>query len=264
MEELKARPAKSSSLTPLGFLERAATVYGDCPSIVYNNTTYTWSQTHRQCLQLASSIVSLRIIIKRGHDVVSVMAPNIPAMYELQFAVPMSGVILSNINTHLEARTVSTFLIHSESKLVFIDCLSLPLIIEAISLFPQHVNPPCLILITDDEISSIDDFHDTYKGLVEKGDPNFKWVRPESEWDLMILNYTSGTTSAPKGVVHSHRGTTIAALNGLIDWSLPKQPVYLWTLPMFHGNGWCFSWAWQQWVVPTSAFVDSTPPLSTV
>ena len=242
MEELKARPVKSSSLTPLGFLERAATVYGDCPSIVYNNTTYTWSQTHRRCLQLASSIVSLRIIIKRGHDVVSVVAPNIPAMYELQFAVPMSGAILNNINTRLDARTVSTLLIHSESKLVFVDCLSLPLIIEAISLFPQHVNPPRLILITDDEISSTDDFHDTYEGLVEKGDPNFKWVRPENEWDPMLLNYTSGTTSAPKGAVHSHRGTTIAVLDGLIDWSVPKQPVYLWTLPMFHSNGWCFSW----------------------
>ncbi|KAK7841895.1 putative acyl-activating enzyme 6 [Quercus suber] len=242
MEELKARPVKSSSLTPLGFLERAATVYGDCPSIVYNNTTYTWSQTHRRCLQLASSIVSLRIVIKRGHDVVSVVAPNIPAMYELQFAVPMSGAILNNINTRLDARTVSTLLIHSESKLVFVDCLSLPLIIEAISLFPQHVNPPRLVLITDDEISSTDDFPDTYEGLVEKGDPNFKWVRPENEWDPMILNYTSGTTSAPKGVVHSHRGTTIAALDALIDWSVPKQPVYLWTLPMFHSNGWCFSW----------------------
>ncbi|KAM3736008.1 hypothetical protein ACB098_10G130400 [Castanea mollissima] len=196
MEELKARPTKSSSLTPLVFLERAATVYGDCPSVIYNNTTYTW-----------------------GHNMVFVVAPNIPAMYKLQFAVPMSGAILNNINTCLEACTISTLLIHSEYKLVFVDCLSLPLIIEAISLFPQHVNPLRLILITDDEISSIDDFHDTYKGL----------VRPEND-------------SAPKGVVHSHRGTTLAALDRLKDWSVPKQPVYLWTLPMFHGNGWCFSW----------------------
>jgi acyl-CoA synthetase (AMP-forming)/AMP-acid ligase II len=245
MDQLKPTPPNSSPLTPLAFLERAATVYGDCPSIVYNNTTYTWSQTHRRCLQAASSIVSLGI--KGGH-VVSVVAPNVPAMYELHFAVPMSGAIFNTINTRLNARTVSILLLHSESKLIFVDCLSRALIIEAISFFPPHVQPPLLILITDDEdsktqsSSSIVGFHGTYEGLVEKGDPDFQWVRPENEWDPMILNYTSGTTSAPKGVVHSHRGTFIVVLDGLIDWSVPKQAVYLWTLPMFHANGWGFSW----------------------
>ncbi|GMY17514.1 probable acyl-activating enzyme 6 [Fagus crenata] len=244
MDQLKPRPANSSPLTPLGFLERSATVYGDYPSVVYNNTTYTWSQTYRRCLQVASSIVSLGI--KRSH-VVSVVAPNVPAMYELHFAVPMSGAILNTINTRLDARTVSILLIHSESKLIFVDCFLRSLIIEAISFFPPHLQPPFLILITDDQDSSTHSsstigFHDTYEGLVEKGDPHFNWVRPESEWDPMILNYTSGTTSAPKGVVHSHRGTLIAVLDGFIDWSVPKQPVYLWTLPMFHGNGWSFSW----------------------
>jgi acyl-CoA synthetase (AMP-forming)/AMP-acid ligase II len=244
MEELKPRPANSSPLTPLGFLERAATVYGDRPSIAYDDTTYTWSQTHRRCLQVASAISSLGI--KRGH-VVSVLAPNVPAVYELHFAVPMAGAILNTVNARLDARMVSILLRHSESKLVFVDCLSRSLVNEALTFFPPHAQRPLLILITDDEVplapsSSAVHFYDTYEGVVEKGDPEFNWVRPDSEWDPMILNYTSGTTSSPKGVVHCHRGLFIVALNSLVDWSVPNQPVYLWTLPMFHANGWCFPW----------------------
>ncbi|KAG6719416.1 hypothetical protein I3842_03G004200 [Carya illinoinensis] len=246
MEELKPKPANSSPLTPIGFLERAAAVYGDCPSVVYNDTAYTWSQTHRRCLQLASSLSSLGI--KSGH-VVSVLAPNLPAMYELHFAVPMAGAILNTINTRLDARMVSIILRHCESKLVFVDHLCRNLAVEALSLFPPHIRTPVLILITDDEVSltvpsssSADHFLATYEGVVEKGDPEFKWVRPKSEWDPMVLNYTSGTTSSPKGVVHCHRGLFIVALDALIDWSVPKQPVYLWSLPMFHANGWSFPW----------------------
>ncbi|XWS13460.1 hypothetical protein CRYUN_Cryun36dG0039000 [Craigia yunnanensis] len=247
MEELKPRPASSSPLTPLGFLERAATVYGDCTSIIYNNTSYTWSQTHRRCLQLASALSSTGI--KRGY-VVSVLAPNIPAMYELQFAVPMSGAVLNSINTRLDARTVSILLHHCESKLLFVDTLSQSLALEAISLFPPNKNPPLLVLIKDDydessnsSSSTVDSrFCCTYENLMEKGDPDFKWVRPQSEWNPIVLNYTSGTTSSPKGVVHSHRGIFMMTLNSLIDWEVPKQPVYLWTLPMFHANGWSFTW----------------------
>ncbi|KAE8022187.1 hypothetical protein FH972_008011 [Carpinus fangiana] len=245
MEELKPRPANSSPLTPLGFLERAATVYGDCPSVVYSNTTYTWSQTHRRCLQVASSIASLGI--KRGH-VVSVMAPNVPAMYELHFAVPMAGAILNNINTRLDAHTVSVLLRHSESKLIFVDHLSRSLVLEALSLLPPNTQRPLLVLITDqdgdyqDSSSSAVDFCGTYESLVEKGDPQFRWDLPSSEWDPMILNYTSGTTSAPKGVVHCHRGIFIITVNSLIDWGVREQPVYLWTLPMFHANGWSYPW----------------------
>ena len=241
MDSLKPRPANSSPLTPLGFLDRAATVYGDCPSVLYNSITYTWSQTHRRCLQVASSIKSFGI--GRGH-VVSVVAPNVPAMYELHFAVPMSGAVLKTINTRLDARTVSVLLRHSESKLVFVDCLSRALILEALSLFPPNTQWPLLVLIADEEVapSSTVDFISTYEDLVERGDPEFKWVRPESEWDPIILNYTSGTTSSPKGVVHCHRGIFIVTIDSLVEWSVPKQPVYLWTLPMFHGNGWTFTW----------------------
>ncbi|XP_042510407.1 2-methylpropanoate--CoA ligase CCL4-like [Macadamia integrifolia] len=240
MDLMKPSPANSSPLTPLGFLERAATVYGDCTSIIYNTTTtYTWSQTYRRCLQLASSLSTLGIQRKQ---VISVFSPNVPAMYELHFAVPMSGAILNTINTRLDAHAISILLLHSESKLLFVDSPSRSLIMEAISLFPPNTSPPSLYFINDEEdISS--PAGDTYESLILKGDPGFKWIRPESEWDPMVLNYTSGTTSAPKGVVHSHRGLFIMALDTLIDWSVPKRPVYLWTLPMFHGNGWSFTWA---------------------
>ncbi|KAM7507175.1 hypothetical protein LguiA_017628 [Lonicera macranthoides] len=233
--------ANSSPLTPIGFLERSAIVYGNCPSIVYEDVTYMWSDTHRRCLKLASSISNLGIT--RGH-VVSVIAPNIPAMYELQFAVPMAGAILNNINTRLDAHTLSVLLHHSESKLVFVDYQWASVVTEAISMMGPDWQPPLLILITEDgsPLSTTVDFHCSYESLVESGDPKFNWVPPESEWDPMVLNYTSGTTSAPKGVVHSHRGMFILTVDSLLDWSVPKQPVYLWTLPMFHANGWTYTW----------------------
>lgn len=244
MDQLKPKPANSSPLTSLGFLERAASVYGDYPSIVYDTTTYTWKQTNSRCLQIASSLSSAGI--GRG-DVVSVVAPNVPAMYELQFAVPMAGAILNNINIRLDARTISVLLRHGESKLVFVDCQFWSLVLEAISLFPANTQRPRLVLITDDHedvtlSSNSGDFISTYEEMVDRGDPGYKWIRPKSEWDPMILNYTSGTTSAPKGVVHCHRGIFIMTVDSLIDWSVPKQPVYLWTLPIFHANGWSYPW----------------------
>jgi acyl-CoA synthetase (AMP-forming)/AMP-acid ligase II len=193
---------------------------------------------------VASSIASLGI--KRGH-VVSVVAPNVPAMYELHFAVPMAGAILNNINTRLDARTISQLLRHSESKLVFVDHLSRSLVLEALSLLPPNTQRPLLVLITDHygddrDSSSAVEFCCTYEILVEKGDPEFRWDPPSSEWDPMVLNYTSGTTSSPKGVVHCHRGIFIITVNSLIDWAIRERPVFLWTLPMFHANGWSYPW----------------------
>ncbi|XP_062119897.1 2-methylpropanoate--CoA ligase CCL4 [Humulus lupulus] len=244
MEDLKPRPASSSPLTPLGFLERAATVYGDCTSVVYDAVSYTWSQTHRRCLCLASSIASLGI--ENGH-VVSVLAPNVPQMYELHFAVPMAGAVLNAVNLRLDARTISVLLHHSESKLIFVDHLSRDLILEAIALFPKQAPVPRLVFMADESDSGNSselgkEFFCSYKDLIDRGDPDFKWVMPKSEWDPMILNYTSGTTSSPKGVVHCHRGIFIMTVDSLIDWGVPKQPVYLWTLPMFHANGWSYPW----------------------
>ncbi|KAL1820474.1 hypothetical protein ACET3Z_015343 [Daucus carota] len=241
MNEMNPNPANSSPFTPLSFLERAAVVYGDTPSLIYNQTTYTWSQTHRRCLQLASSISSLSI---SPGDVVSVLAPNIPAMYELHFAVPMSGAVLNCINTRLDARTISILLKHSESKLLFVDYQIAPVALEAVSHIPRE-SRPILAVITEgneDQSPLSRSFDYVYESLVEKGDPMFNWIRPRSDWDPMVLNYTSGTTASPKGVVHSHRGLFIMSVDGLVEWSVPKQPVYLWTLPMFHANGWCFTW----------------------
>ncbi|KAJ0086518.1 hypothetical protein Patl1_08250 [Pistacia atlantica] len=210
MDQLKPNLVNSCPLTPVTFLARAATVYGDYPSLVYNTTAYTWTQTYRRCLQLASSLSSLGI--KTGH-VVSVVAPNIPPMYELHFALPMSGAILNTINTRLDARTVSSILQHSESKLVFLDHILSSLILEAVSLFPPNTETPRLVLVNDEDTSAstLIGFIDTYENMVKKGNSEFK-------------------------------GLFIATVTSLIDWSVSNQPVYLWTLPMFHGNWWCYTW----------------------
>ncbi|KAL8550033.1 hypothetical protein ACS0TY_008747 [Phlomoides rotata] len=243
MDQLKPSPPNSSPLTPLCFLERAAVVYGDCPSIIYNSTTYTWSQTYHRCLKLASSLSSMGI--RRG-DVVSVVAPNVPAIYELHFAIPMAAAVLHCVNLRLDARAISVILRHAQSKLVFVDCQSETVIIEALSLFPPDSERPMLVFIADDDVQSTpslkSEFITIYESMILNGDSNFDWVWPESEFDPLTLNYTSGTTSSPKGVVHSHRGTFLVALDSLIEWSVPKEPVYLWTLPMFHANGWSYTW----------------------
>ncbi|XP_038877068.1 probable acyl-activating enzyme 5, peroxisomal [Benincasa hispida] len=248
MEDLKPSLANSSPLTPIGFLERASVIYGDSPSIIYNSTTYTWSETYRRCLRVASSLSSIGI--QKGY-VVSVIAPNTPPMYELQFAVPMAGAVLNCINLRLDARTISILLRHCESKLIFIDQASCGLISDALALFPPETKRPLLVLIADDtavedSLSSSSssviggEFVDSYEEMVQKGDDEFRWIRPVSEWDPIVMNYTSGTTSSPKGVVHSHRGIFAVTLDSLIEWGVPKQSVYLWTLPMFHANGWSF------------------------
>ncbi|KAJ8544735.1 hypothetical protein K7X08_017318 [Anisodus acutangulus] len=243
MDQLKPTSINSCPLTPLTFLERAAIAYGESISIVYNSTTYTWSETFARCVRLASSISSL---IKKG-EVVSVLAPNIPPTLELQFAVPMAGAVLNNINTRLDAKTVSVLLQHSESKLVFVDYQLYSLVLQSISLFPSDMYPPILVLIEDENSVSFSrnlDFDEltTYEAMVVKGNSNFVWVRPENDWDPMTLNYTSGTTASPKGVVHSHRSLFIITVDSLVDWSVPSYPVYLWTLPMFHSNGWSYTW----------------------
>lgn len=234
--------ANACPLTPLGFLERAATIYGDCTSIIYKNSTYKWCETYTRCIQLATSIASLGIT--KG-DVVSVVAPNIPAMYELHFAVPMANAILNAINLKLDSRTMSILLQHSESKLVFVDYQSSALVLEAMTHFPLSSKQPILVLINEDhEKSSVNQsttFYDTYENMVRR-EPGFVCDQPDSEWDPITLNYTSGTTSSPKGVLHSHRARFLLTMDAVLEWELPKQSIYLWTLPMFHANGWNYTW----------------------
>ncbi|KAF3536633.1 hypothetical protein F2Q69_00020913 [Brassica cretica] len=165
----------------------------------------------------------------------------------------MSGAVLNNINPRLDAHALSVVLRHSESKLVFVDHHSSSLVLEALSFLPKNEKPRLVLLQDDSNISGLTnmsasssadvDFLDTYEGVMERGDPRFKWVRPNNEWNPMVLNYTSGTTSSPKGVVLSHRAVFMSTVNSLLYWSMPNRPVYLWTLPMFHANGWGYTWA---------------------
>ncbi|XP_051139743.1 2-methylpropanoate--CoA ligase CCL4-like [Andrographis paniculata] len=224
-------------------------VYGDSPAILYSDTCCrTWSQTNTRCLQLASSIASLGIT--RG-DVVSVVAPNVPAMVELHFAVPMSGAVLNTVNLRLDATAISNLLRHGESRLVFVNSGSLSVVRDALALFPANFRrPPVVVIDEGDQLNTekslkINGDHDqflNYEALIELGNPNFKWIRPLSEWDPITLNYTSGTTCSSKGVVQSHRGAMLIAVDSLLHWSVPPRPTFLWTLPMFHANGWSFAW----------------------
>lgn len=171
---------------------------------------------------------------------ISVVSPNIPAMYEMHFGVPMAGAVLNSVNLRLDARTISVLLRHAESRIVFVDGESRSVIDDAVSRFGPGDRKPLLIPIDDGAAAAPDCL--TYEGLIRKGDPQFRWVRPKSDWTPMVLNYTSGTTSDPKGVVHCHRGLFLITVDSLLNWSVPSRPVYLWTLPMFHANGWSFPW----------------------
>ncbi|KAJ0974494.1 hypothetical protein J5N97_016459 [Dioscorea zingiberensis] len=217
-------------------------VYSHRTSIIYNSTLFTWNQTHHRCLRLASSLRSLGVT---KNDVVSVIAPNIPAMYEMHFAVPMAGAVLNTINTRLDAANVATLLAHSEAKILFVDYQFVPLAREAL----KHLSttPPITVVIDEiDDPTGIRMGHDDegleYERLVSRGNPDESPNVLEDEWDAIALNYTSGTTSAPKGVVYSHRGAYLSTMSLLLQWGVGNEPVYLWSLPMFHCNGWTFTW----------------------
>ncbi|XWS33935.1 hypothetical protein CRYUN_Cryun22dG0125700 [Craigia yunnanensis] len=244
MEGLVRCSANYVPLSPISFLERAAKVYRDRTSVVYGSYKYTWSQTHERCVKLASSLSQLGI--SRG-DVVATLAPNVPAMYELHFAVPMAGAVLCTLNARLDSAMVSVLLTHSEAKILFIDCKLLEIARGALDLLVEiNTKPPVLILI-----SELDDSSPTslapgtyeYESFLETGNIGFEIRRPKSEWDPVSVNYTSGTTSRPKGVVYSHRGAYLNSLATVfLHGMCSVPPVYLWTVPMFHCNGWCLTW----------------------
>ncbi|CAN6308169.1 unnamed protein product [Urochloa humidicola] len=241
MDQLPKRPANYVPLSPVGFLPRANAVYGDRTSVIYGRVRFTWSQTYHRCRRLASALLSLGV--RRG-DVVSVLAPNVPAMYEMHFAVPMAGAVLNTINTRLDAGAVATILRHSQAKLLFVDYEYLRLASDALRILAGAGGPVPLVAVIDDldaptgaRLGELE-----YEGLVAQGDPEAELPALVDEWDAVTLNYTSGTTSAPKGVVYSHRGAYLSTTSLLLQWGVGTEPVYLWTLPMFHCNGWTFTW----------------------
>src|SRR5439155_17018356 len=217
---------------------RSAAVYPDRVALIHGGLRQTWAQTRERCYRLASALVGRGV--RRG-DTVSIIAPNTPAMLEAHFGVPLAGAVLNAINCRLDADGIAFILKHGECKLLLVDREFAPLVAKAISGLEV---PPVLVDIDDPEsppgraIGVTD-----YESLLAEGDPSFEGVMPLDEWEAIALNYTSGTTGDPKGVVPSHRGTYLMSLLQLTDWAVPRAPVYLWTLPMFHANGWCFTWA---------------------
>ncbi|WP_027799027.1 acyl-CoA synthetase [Paraburkholderia dilworthii] len=235
---LEKNAANHVPLTPLTFLDRTADVYPDRTAIIHGDFRQTWAETRERCYRLASALVQLGI---EPGDTVSIIAPNTPAMLEAHFGVPLSGAVLNAVNCRLDADGVAFILRHGESRLVLVDREFAPLVEKALQSVP---NPPRVIDINDQEAPDGPAIGETdYESLLASGDPAFAGHHPVDEWTPIALNYTSGTTGDPKGVVPSHRGTYLMSLLQMTNWPLPRAPVYLWTLPMFHANGWCFTWA---------------------
>jgi fatty-acyl-CoA synthase len=237
--DLDRNPANFQPLTPLIFLERAATVMPDRIAIIHGQKQITYAEFFQHSRQLASALVGVGI--ERG-DTISVILPNIPPMLEAHHGVPMSGAVLHTINTRLDARTIASQLDHANTRILIVDRAFLPLA-EAALAFSEVV--PLLIAHDDPEYDGIEigvlPWMD-YSAFIAKGDPNFAWLMPKDEWDAISINYTSGTTGDPKGVVAHHRGAYLLAQGNALVANLPRHAVYLWTLPMFHCNGWCFPW----------------------
>jgi fatty-acyl-CoA synthase len=234
---LDRNQANYAPLTPLTFLERAAYVYPDKPSVVHGAERYTWRETYARCRRLASALA------RRGigrNDTVAVIAPNTPPMYEASFGVPMCGAVLNTLNTRLDAETIAFMLRHGGARALITDREFSPVIGKALALLDTR---PLVVDIDDPTCQDGQLLGDiTYEQFLAEGDPDYDWQPPQDEWDAIALSYTSGTTGDPKGVVYHHRGAHLNAVSNILNWGMPHHAVYLWTLPMFHCNGWCFPW----------------------
>jgi fatty-acyl-CoA synthase len=239
-EHLDRNAANFAPLSPLSFLERTASVYPDRLAIVHGDLRQTWRQTYRRCRQLASALHQAGV---GKNDTVAVMLPNTPPMVEAHFGVPMSGAVLNTLNTRLDAETLAFMLDHGEAKVLIVDPEFTALMAKALPL--RKSTAPLTVIRVEDALygdAAVPLGNTTYDDFVAQGDPDFAWELPADEWDAIALNYTSGTTGNPKGVVYHHRGAAINAISNVLEWDMPKHAVYLWTLPMFHCNGWCFPW----------------------
>jgi len=236
-EELDQVKANFVPLSPLSFIERTAKVYSDRLSVIHGTRRYTWSQTYARTRQLASALKKLGI--GKG-DTVAIMGANTPETYEAHFGIPMAGAVLNALNIRLDAATISFILDHGEAKVLLTDkefSTTIKKALEDCSSAPLVIDVDDILAGGGELIGEMD-----YEAFISTGDPEYEWQLPEDEWQALSLNYTSGTTGNPKGVVYSHRGAYMNSIGNAMAWDLNQGPTYLWTLPMFHCNGWCFPW----------------------
>ncbi|HIA92966.1 MAG TPA: acyl-CoA synthetase [Gammaproteobacteria bacterium] len=229
--------ANFTPLTPLSFIERTARVFPDHTAVVHGETQRSWTETYQRCIKLASALN--RRGINKG-DTVAMMLPNVPASLEAHFGVPMCGAVLNALNIRLDAKTIAFILDHGEAEVLLTDKEFAPVINEALSLCKAKP----LVIDVDDALAPEGELlgEIEYEAFLAEGNASYDWQYPENEWDAISLNYTSGTTGNPKGVVYHHRGAALNSLGNITAWAMPQRPKYLWTLPMFHCNGWCFPW----------------------
>ena len=234
---LERNEANYTPLSPLSLLARTAHVYPDRVAVIHGDWQLTWREVFARCRRLASALKAQGIA---AGDTVAAMLPNVPAMYEMHFGVAMAGAVLNTLNTRLDAETIAFMLDHAGAKVLVADREFSAVVEQALRL--ARAKP--LVLDVDDPefVGGRLLGKTTYEAFIAAGDPEFAWNLPADEWDAISLNYTSGTTGNPKGVVYHHRGAYLNALSNIVSWGMPPHPVYLWTLPMFHCNGWCFTW----------------------
>jgi fatty-acyl-CoA synthase len=235
-EGLDKNAANFVPLSPIGFLRRSAEIYPQRTAVIYGARSQTWQETYERCRRLASALAKQGV--GRG-DTVAVMSPNLPEGFEATFGVPMAGAVLNALNIRLDPDTIAFILKHGEAKVLLTDSEFAPVIKEALA---QLDVKPLVVDIVDttapgERLGNMD-----YEAFLATGNPDFADILPRDEWDAIALNYTSGTTGNPKGVVYHHRGAYLNALGNILVWGMPQHPTYLWTLPMFHCNGWCFPW----------------------
>jgi fatty-acyl-CoA synthase len=236
--DLGKGPANYAALTPISFLARAASVYPRKIAVIHGETRHTYARFYARCLRFASALAKRGI---RKGDTVAVMAPNVPALLEAHYAVPMAGAVLNALNYRLDAKSIAFILQHGEAKLLIADREYSETVAAALKLMKR---PPTVIDIDDPlHVGGRLVGEKDYEAFLAEGDPDFAWTPPKDEWDAICLLYTSGTTGNPKGVVYHHRGAYLNAIGNAITFSLSPQSVYLWTLPMFHCNGWTYTWA---------------------